>query len=179
MLTLRFPVLRAPSALALTLLLGGCASMPPAHAGTPPSFEGAWMAEWCDKASPERECGRFELYLVQERGRLCGQHFAATPGLSRLDEGDPASVLGMQDGKKASFIITNTRNGSKLMATATLAGGQLRWRLEGMVVPGTNDEPAIIPLAQTLTRNTSEYAVRQWRDIKRTPCRWPDDLPRE
>ncbi len=155
--------------------LFACVCVPPARAETSP-FEGAWVATWCDQENPERECGRFELYLVDERGRLCGQHFVATPGLSRLDEGDPASVLGVWDRNKASFIITNTRNDSKLMATATLVGGRLRWRLEGMVVPGINSEPAIIPMGQTLSCNKNEYAMRQWRDIKSGSCRWPDDL---
>jgi hypothetical protein len=162
-------------ALIFAVLLTACVSAAPARAEKS-LFEGAWVAQWCDKENPERECGRFELYLVQERGRLCGQHFVATPGLSRLDEGDAASVLGVSDRNRASFIITNTRNDSKLMATAVLVGGQLRWRLEGMVVPGINSEPAIIPMGQTLTRNKTEYAMRQWRGIKSGSCRWPDDL---
>jgi hypothetical protein len=37
-----------------------------------PDFNGAWSVTWCDKAEPDRDCGGFSLYLVQDGDRRAG-----------------------------------------------------------------------------------------------------------
>ncbi|HEY5972018.1 MAG TPA: hypothetical protein VIT22_08595 [Pseudoxanthomonas sp.] len=91
------------------LLLSLCASLIACASGqsmqgVKRDFNGAWSAQWCDEANPQSVCGKFDLYLIQDGDRICGQHFVVAPGLSRLDEGDPGSVLGTFDaGKQRSL----------------------------------------------------------------------------
>lgn len=141
-------------------------------------FEGVWSAKWCDANAPQRDCGAFEIVLVRERERLCGTHSAATLGLSRIDEGDPASVIGVETGAKsdtASLVLTSSRNGAKYLATATLHGHRLQWRMHGMIAPGAGDEPTIVPYEMTLRRDAKQRARDALRAREIDACRWPDD----
>lgn len=148
-------------------------------------FEGVWSAKWCDANAPQRDCGAFEIVLVRERERLCGTHSAATLGLSRIDEGDAASVIGVETGVEAgansdtaSLVLTSSRNGAKYLATATLRGDRLQWRMHGMIAPGAGDEPTIVPYEMTLRRDTKQRARAALRARAIDACRWPDDPAR-
>lgn len=141
-------------------------------------FEGVWSAKWCDANAPQRECGAFEIVLVRERERLCGTHSAATLGLSRIDEGDAASVIGVETGAKsdaASLVLTSRRNGAKYLATATLRGDRLQWRMHGMIAPGLSDEPTIVPYEMSLRRDATQHPRDALRAREIDACRWPDD----
>ena len=141
-------------------------------------FEGVWSAKWCDANAPQRECGAFEIVLLRERERLCGTHSAATLGLSRIDEGDAASVVGVETGPKsdtASLVLTSSRNGAKYLATATLRGDRLQWRIHGMIAPGLSDEPTIVPYEMTLRRDAKQRPRAALRAREIDACRWPDD----
>ncbi len=141
-------------------------------------FEGVWSAKWCDAQTPERECGAFEIVLVRERGRLCGTHSAATLGLSRIDEGAAASVIGAEASAKsdtASLVLTSSRNGARYLATATLRDDRLQWRMHGMIAPGSEDEPTIVPDDMTLRRDTTQQPRDALRAREIDACRWPDD----
>lgn len=157
-----------------------CASfgfMDSARAAESP-FEGVWSAKWCDATAPQRECGAFEIVLVRERERLCGTHSAATLGLSRIDEGAAASVIGAETGAKgdaANLVLTSSRNGAKYLATATLRGDRLHWRMHGMIAPGLGDEPTIVPHEMTLRRDATQRARDALRAREIDACRWPDD----
>ena len=154
---------------ALSALLVGM----PAHAAKP-DFNGAWSVKWCDKANPDRDCGGFSLYLVQEGDRLCGEHQVATVGLGRLDEGQPGTVLGIVSGNKATVVIDATRSGAKYLATAERSGNRLQWRLVGMVNAGEFPEPTIIPQRDALTRDISAHQIEPMKAVKGAPCRWPE-----
>ena len=165
---------------AIVCLLSGvvaCASISPAH-GAEPDFNGAWSVEWCDRENPERDCGAFNLYLVQDGDRLCGEHQMATVGLGRLDEGQPGSVLGSVSGNRATVVIDATRSGAKYMATAERAGNRLQWRIVGMVLAGEWDEPTILPRKDTLTRDLRASQVEHVKVVKDAPCRWAEDAAR-
>lgn len=145
-------------------------------------FEGVWSAKWCDANAPQRECGAFEIVLVRERERLCGTHSAATLGLSRIDEGDAASVIGVETGAEisagsdaASLVLTSRRNGAKYLATATLRGDRLHWRMHGMIAPGLSDEPTIVPYEMNLRRDATQHPRDALRAREIDACRWPDD----
>lgn len=161
---------------ALCAGLVACASSQPAQAAKA-DFNGAWTVKLCDKANPKLQCGSFDLYLVQRDERICGQHFVSTPGLSRLDEGDPSSVLGTFDGSKATVVIENTRDGAKYLATAQLSKAGLRWHLVGAVTAGETPPDSVIPADAELTRNAQDYAKEQWEGLKDSSCRWPDEIP--
>lgn len=170
-----------PRFAAIVCLLSGvvaCASISPAH-GAEPDFNGAWSVEWCDKENPERECGAFNLYLVQDGDRLCGEHQMATVGLGRLDEGQPGSVLGSVSGNRATVVIDATRSGAKYLATAERTGSRLQWRIIGMVLAGEWDEPIILPHKSTLTRDLSANQVEHANAVKDAPCRWADTVGAE
>lgn len=154
---------------ALSALLVGM----PAHAAKP-DFNGAWSVKWCDKANPDRDCGGFSLYLVQDGDRLCGEHQVATVGLGRLDEGQPGTVLGIVSGNKATVVIDATRSGAKYLATAERSGNRLQWRLVGMVNAGEFPEPTIIPQRDALTRDISAHQIEHMKAVKGAPCRWPE-----
>ena len=155
----------------LALLVG--MSPQSAHAAKP-DFNGAWSVQWCDKANPDRDCGGFSLYLVQDGDRLCGEHQVATVGLGRLDEGQPGTVLGTVSGNKATVVIDATRSGAKYLATAERSGNRLQWRLVGMVNAGEFPEPTIIPQRQALTRDISAHQIEHMKAVKDAPCRWPE-----
>ena len=157
---------------ALSTLFVGM-SLQSAHAAKP-VFNGAWSVQWCDKADPDRDCGGFSLYLVQDGDRLCGEHQVATVGLGRLDEGQPGTVLGTVSGNKATVVIDATRSGAKYLATAERSGNRIRWRLVGMVKAGEFPEPTIIPENAALTRNTSASQIDHVKSVKDAPCRWPE-----
>ena len=139
-----------------------------------PDFNGPWSVKWCDKAQPDRECGGFSLYLVQEGERICGEHQVATAGLARLDEGQPGTVLGTVSGNKATVVIDATRSGAKYLATAERSGNRLKWRIVGMVVAGQHDEPTIIPQTVTLTRDVQTHQLAHAKTVADAPCRWPE-----
>lgn len=166
-------------AVAACLLSGliACTAIPPARAAKP-DFNGAWSVRWCDKENPERECGAFNLYLVQDGNRLCGEHQMATVGLGRLDEGQPGSVLGSVSGNRATVVIDATRSGAKYMATAERTGNRLEWRIVGMVLAGESAEPTIIPQKDTLTRDLRDSQVEHVKVVKDAPCRWAEDAAR-
>ena len=139
-----------------------------------PDFSGVWSVKWCDKAKPDRDCGGFSLYLVQDGDRICGEHQVATVGLGRLDEGDPGTVLGNVDGNMATVVIDATRTGAKYLATAQRSGNRIQWRLVGMVEAGEFSEPTIIPQSETLARSIGANQIDHVKAVKDAPCRWPE-----
>lgn len=128
----------------------------------------------CDPSEPKRECGVFYLYLTQHGDRVCGEHFVATQGLSRLDEGDPGTVLGVVRGKTVTLIIISTRNNASYMAEGTIARSGLVWHRIGVTTVGKDDEPPIIPSEGVLSKNTAPEQLAHLNEVESTPCHWPD-----
>lgn len=86
------------SAVVACLLSGLIAAAPIAPAyGARSDFNGAWTVQWCDPDNPGRDCGAFDLYLVQDGDRVCGEHQVATGGLGRLDERVVQPHIGQED----------------------------------------------------------------------------------
>jgi hypothetical protein len=148
----------------------------PAHAAKP-AFDGAWSVRFCDKTDPARDCGGFWLYLMQDGDRLCGDFYAATPGLARIDEGGGRWVLGASTGNAATFVIESARNEATYLATAHRKGGRLEWRLVGLIEAGSMREASVIPAKATLARDAGPASAERMRQIKDAPCVWPDDSP--
>lgn len=114
-----------------------------AHAKTP-LFSGVWKVNWCDE-NPEIECGGFYLYLTQKGDRICGEHFAATPGLARLEEGEPKSVIGTVVDAVAVVAITSGRNNTIYLAKAKRVGSALAWELVETIKEGEKFDSSLIP----------------------------------
>jgi len=138
------------------------------------SFAGAWSMMRCERGQPEYECATFYLYLTQNGDRICGEHFVATQGLSKLDEGDPGTVLGVVKGKSATLMIRSTRNDAWYVAEGDMVGRQLIWRRIGMMIPGSNDEPPVIPANAALSKNSTPKLLEHLKEIESMPCVWPD-----
>jgi hypothetical protein len=153
-----------------------CASSQPVKAPTP-DFNGAWSAKWCDPKYPSDPCGTFALHLIQRGERICGQHFAAMPRLSKLEEGEPGSVLGTAVGNTAVLLIDNARSGEKNIAVVTLAPKGMQWRVIGTAIRGDRPWDSIIGGKWMLSEDTSEGAVAGLRALMESPCRWPDEIP--
>ena len=171
---------RSQVGLVLVLCAGmaACASRQPVQAPQP-DFNGAWSAKWCDRNYPRDPCGMFDLHLVQRGERICGQHFAATPRLSKLEEGEPGSVLGTAVGNTAVLVIDNARTGEKNVAVVTLTPKGLQWRVIGTAVRGEWPGDSIIGGKWVLSEDTSEHALLSLRDLREAPCRWPDEIPND
>jgi len=144
--------------LALALLFTGSAL-----AADAPSFQGSWTVPLCALGDPEK-CGGFELYLVQRGTRLCGDHFAATPGLGRLNEGAPRSVAGTVLGKTAVVAITSGRDGSVLLARIERTAKGLSWKVIERVKEGEQADGALIPFSASLVPQGGEQLERVTRE---------------
>jgi hypothetical protein len=156
--------------------VAACASMQPGRAPMT-DFNGTWSAKWCDQAYPESECGNFVLHLIQRGERICGQHYAATPRLSKLEEGEPGSVLGTAVGNTAVLLVSNARSGDRDIATATLTRTGLQWHVVGVAAQGEWPGESIIGGDRVLDRDTSPDAMAAWRALNEAPCQWPDEVP--
>jgi hypothetical protein len=163
--------------LAFGLGLAGCVTGPAsgANAGRDEAagLVGAWTADLCDRPDPAMACGSFVLHLIRTEEGLCGEHFVATPGAARLDEGDPGSVLGSGRGGEAVLVVRSGRNGALYMGRVQRRGAGLVWTRVGMVDAGSDDEPPILPDTLTLQRDDSPAAQERLRALGAEGCRWP------
>src|SRR3546814_4050060 len=57
-----------PTAAVFRPKVGDARQKPAANA----DFDGDWSVEWCDKTHPGSDCGGFNITLVQEDDRICG-----------------------------------------------------------------------------------------------------------
>lgn len=154
--------------------LSSCASSPALGSGRP-DYAGAWAVELCEGRQAGQPCGTFDLYLTQdEQGRICGEHFVATPGLGRLDESDPSTVLGVVGSDAAVVVIRSTRNDARYMARIFISDGQMQWRRIGMLASGSDDETSIIPERASLERSAQVEKQRYQAKVAESGCRWPD-----
>ena len=150
-----------------------CIALSPAYAKKA-NFSGAWTSKWCDNSRPNIGCGGFYLYLHQEGDRICGEHFVATQGLGRQDEGQPGSVVGTMNGDTLTLIILSGRNNARYMATAKISGNKLTWKMTGKIQNGENEEPPIIPLTNVLIPDKKQSQIEHFRNVSKS-CYWPDD----
>jgi hypothetical protein len=110
---------------------------------------------------------------VHKDGRVCGSHYVATPDASRVDEGDPGTVLGTVSGETVLLLIKSTRNNEWHAAKAHALNGTSDWRLVGTVIAGDDDEPTIIPWNEKLVRDANVEQINRLWEIGSAPCLWP------
>ncbi|HEV7269405.1 hypothetical protein [Pseudoxanthomonas sp.] len=128
--------------------LVGCAFNQPMQAAKP-DFTGGWSVKWCDRTNPALECGGFDVALVQDGERICGDFGGALVNLRQIDEG---SIVGTAVGDTAILAVESFRNGSIALVRATLKGSDLHWKQVDNVRRGETDI-AIIAADEVLVRS--------------------------
>ena len=149
-------------ALGLTTL-PGCAST----STTPPTadFNGGWSVKWCDRSNPKLDCGGFNVSLVQEGKRLCGDFGGALVNLRQIDDG---TVEGTVVGDIAMLSVQSNRNGSIHLVRAELQGDALNWKVVDQIRKADNNDIDIIASDDVLQRDAPPPA-RTCRDITGKP----------
>lgn len=105
-------------------------------AGAAGNFDGDWSVEWCDTSHSEWDCGGFDISLVQEGERLCGDFGGQRVDLSQIDEGD---IVGTVVGNTAILAVKSLRSGRIALVRADLDGHQLRWKDVDSIDRGGDD----------------------------------------
>lgn len=128
--------------------LVGCAFNQPMQAAKP-DFTGGWSVKWCDRTDPALDCGGFNVTLVQDGDRICGDFGGALVNLRQIDDG---SIVGTAVGETAVLAVESYRNGSIALVRATLKGGDLHWKEVDSILRGGTDI-AIIATDEVLVRS--------------------------
>jgi uncharacterized protein YjaG (DUF416 family) len=139
------------------LVLMGCAH---AQAVTPKlqeaaAFEGVWSVQWCDRSNPELDCGGFNVSLVQEGTRICGDFGGALVNLRQLDEG---RVVGTMVGNTAILAVESHRNGSISLVRAELHGDMLKWKVVDEIRGATSSDIEVIADNEELRKQEQSSA---------------------
>lgn len=113
--------------------------VPEAPAG-PAHLGGNWSVEWCDRSQPELDCGFFNVTLVQDGEKLCGDYGGALVAQRQVDEGD---IVGSVVGRTAVLAVESGRNGMIALVRAELQGGVLHWREVDNIRQGGADTAVI------------------------------------
>ena len=121
--------------LTLCASLIACASDKPIQA-TKADFNGGWSVKWCDRTNPMLDCGGFNITLVQNGERICGDFGGALVNLRQTDEG---TIVGTSVGTTAILAVESMRNRSIVLVRATLQGDSLHWRTIDEIKRGSND----------------------------------------
>ncbi|MEZ5702807.1 MAG: hypothetical protein R3E42_14000 [Burkholderiaceae bacterium] len=116
-----------------------CVAGPAQGAEAQADFSGSWRVSWCDKERPKAECGSFTVHLAQKGERVCGTHTGATPGLSRMDEGGPRSIVGQVVGTTAVLAIRSGRSEGISLVSAHERANAIDWRRRETVQSGNGD----------------------------------------
>jgi len=112
--------------LTISTSLIACASSSPAPASTKANFNGGWSVKWCDKTNPKLDCGGFNITLIQEGERICGDFGGALVNLRQIDEGN---IVGTVVGNTALLAVESMRNQSIVLVRAERRGSTLHWRV--------------------------------------------------
>jgi len=120
---------------ALCAGLVACASSQPVRAAKA-DFNGAWAVKWCDKTNTKLDCGGFNITLVQEGDRICGDFGGALVNLRQTDEG---SIVGTAVGNTAVLAVESMRNQAIVLVRAEQRGDSLHWRAIDNIKRGGTD----------------------------------------
>lgn len=136
------------------MMLAGCATASRAQSA-PTDFSGTWSVRWCDRSNPKLECGGFNLDLIQDGERLCGDFGGALVNLRQVDEG---RVTGSVVGNTAIMAVASQRSESVVLVRAEISGDALRWKQVDTVVEG-NGDVSVIAIDDRLVRARAPQEV--------------------
>lgn len=124
------------------------------------NFSGQWHLAICD-TSISKVCGGFTVYLIQTESKICGDHFFATPGGGRLNEGAPRSIIGsVSENGIANIVITSGRNGAVFRVRATENDDTLNWTVTEELKRGPEGDSALVLDQGDLKRETENSSYR-------------------
>ncbi|RRU04259.1 hypothetical protein EGJ34_18830 [Stenotrophomonas sp. 278] len=140
------------SVMAACLVLGigalsACASTPKTAATA--DFSGSWYVKWCDRTNPKLDCGGFDISVVQEGNRLCGDFGGALVNLRQIDDG---TLIGTAVGNTAVLAVQSRRNGVIVLVRAELLGDRLKWKVVDDIRRAENNDIEVIALDSELRR---------------------------
>lgn len=138
----------------LSLCIGvvACATKPQDHRlSRVKSFSGHWYVKWCDKTNPNLDCGGFNITLVQEGDRICGDFGGALVNLRQTDEG---AIVGTKVGSTAVLAVESMRSRSIVLVRAELVGNTLHWKTVDQIRRGEGDID-VIATNEVLTKKPS------------------------
>jgi hypothetical protein len=142
---------RPVMAVCLVLAIGSLPACASAPASPPPSnFSGGWSVKWCDRSNPKLDCGGFNISLVQEGNRLCGDFGGALVNLRQIDDGQ---IVGVVVGDTAILTIQSNRNNSINLVRAELQASRLKWRVVDQVRQGDSGDTDVIATNDELVRD--------------------------
>ncbi|MGH8039529.1 MAG: hypothetical protein ACREPD_17490 [Stenotrophomonas sp.] len=145
--------------------LPACASTP---ASPPPSdFSGGWSVKWCDRSNPKLDCGGFNISLVQEGNRLCGDFGGALVNLRQIDDG---TLVGTAVGNTAVLAVQSNRNSSIHLVRAELQGDLLKWEEVDLISKADNNDIDVIASDDVLRRDAPPTGGKPSPSLNRT-CR--------
>ena len=149
MTLIKHSIMAASLALA-TATLPACASTPK----SPPTadFSGNWHVKWCDRTNPKLDCGGFDISVVQEGNRLCGDFGGALVNLRQIDDG---TLIGTAVGNTAVLAVQSRRNGVIVLVRAELLGDRLKWKVVDDIRRAENNDIEVIALDDVLQRAPS------------------------
>ncbi len=146
--------LATPCLLLALAALPACASGPGPSSFTP-DFNGSWAVEWCDRSNPQLDCGGFNVSLVQEGTRICGDFGGALVNLRQVDEG---RVVGTTVGNTAVLAVESNRNGSIALVRAELQGSLLKWRVVDQIRKGENSDIDVVANNDELRKQEQQHS---------------------
>lgn len=131
-------------------MLIACASSSAAPVNPKANFSGGWSVKWCDKKNPKLDCGGFNITLIQDGDRICGDFGGALVNLRQVDEG---TIIGTIIGNTAVLAVESNQNGSISLVRAKLNGNSLHWKTVDEVRRSDNNDIDIIATNDTLTKD--------------------------
>lgn len=147
--------MNAKSLMAAVLRTTGLGPMPPdvatPKAVPPADVSGTWSVEWCDRINPKLDCGGFNVTLVQEGTRLCGDFGGALVNLRQIDDGQEVGIV---VGNTAVLAVESGRNGSISLVRAERHGDTLKWRVVDSISKGDNGDTDVIAINDDLKRKS-------------------------
>jgi hypothetical protein len=101
-------------------------------------FSGAWEIDLLTPAQKKEnlECGAAGFKLAQNGKKVIGEHWMATPGCGRLNEGGEGTVSGVVHGATATLTVVSGRNGQAVRGRARIAGNAFHWHVLEELKPG-------------------------------------------
>jgi hypothetical protein len=116
----------------------------------PLDFSGTWSIDL--RSSVERaqktECG-FATFVISQAGdSITGNHYMATAGCGRFNDGGEETVKGVVIGSTAVLVVTSSRNDAIVLGVATLRNGKLVWRTRDDIKAGSPEGDSALILSQ-------------------------------
>lgn len=136
-----------------TAALPACASTPNTPATA--DFSGDWHVKWCDRTNPKLDCGGFDISVVQEGNRLCGDFGGALVNLRQIDDG---TLIGTAVGDTAVLAVQSNRSGAIHLIRAEMQGGALKWEEVDLIRKADNNDIVVIATNDVLQRTAPHPA---------------------